>query len=57
MSTKVYLVGDKDAPAKNQWQAMTNNWAEAERLKRELGPDATHKVVMVEESRRGNRKR
>ena len=49
--TKVYLVGDKEAPKKNQWEYMTNNWAEAERLKQEMGPTATHKVVVVPPSR------
>jgi hypothetical protein len=54
MSTKVYLVGDELSPKTNQWLSMTNNWIEAERLKAELGPKATHKVVEVKE-RRGKR--
>ena len=55
MTTKVYLVGDKDAPKTNSWKAMTNNWSEAERLKAEMGPTATHKVVEVK-PQRGKRK-
>ena len=45
--TKVYLVGDASSPKTNQWLAMTNSWAECERLKAERGPGATHKVVTV----------
>ena len=57
MTVKIYLVGDKDAPKTNSWEAMTNNWNEASRLKTELGPTATHKVVTVEppRKRRGQR--
>lgn len=51
MTTKIYLVGNKDAPKLNQWEAMTNSWSEAERLKGEIGPTATHKVVTVGPSR------
>jgi hypothetical protein len=51
MSTKIYLVGDQEAPKTNRWEAMTNNWDEASRLKTEMGPTATHKVVMVEPKR------
>jgi hypothetical protein len=51
MSTKIYLVGDQEAPKTNRWEAMTNNWDEASRLKTDLGPTATHKVVMVEPKR------
>lgn len=51
MSIKVYLVGDEKAPKTNSWEAMTNNWSEAERLLKELGPTSTHKVVEVKPSR------
>lgn len=51
MSVKVYLVGDENAPKTNSWQAMTNNWSEAERLLKELGPTYTHKVVEVKPPR------
>jgi hypothetical protein len=47
MTTKVYLVGDMDSPKTNQWSAMTNNWAEAEKLLAEMGLNATHKVIEV----------
>jgi hypothetical protein len=46
-TTKIYLVGNADAPKLNQWQAMTNNWLEAEKLLKEMGPTSTHKVVTV----------
>ncbi len=32
MSTYIYVVGAKNAPKTNQWDAMTNNEAEANRL-------------------------
>jgi|TARA_R110001606_G_scaffold4960_5_gene23496 hypothetical protein len=32
MSKYIYVVGDKNAPKTNQWDAMTNNEAEANRL-------------------------
>jgi hypothetical protein len=32
-SRKVYLVGNAEAPKTNQWDAMTNNADEAQRLK------------------------
>ena len=48
----VYLVGGAESLKTNQWSAMTNNWAEAERLKLEIGPTATHKVVQVKPQRR-----
>ena len=54
--TKVYLVGDKDSPKANSWLAMTNNWGEAERLMKEIGPEATHKVVIPKPPRKGKRK-
>jgi hypothetical protein len=47
--TKVYLVGPKGSVKKNSFQYMTNNWSEAERLKKELGPTAEHKVVLVKD--------
>ena len=47
MTNKIYLVGDKDAPKTNSWEAMTNNWAEAERLLKDMGVGSTHKVVNV----------
>ncbi len=47
MTTKIYLVGGAESPKTNSWAAMTNNWVEAERLKGEIGPSATHKVVVV----------
>lgn len=53
--TKVYLVGNERSPNTNQWLAMTNNWSEAERLKAEIGPTATHKVVLVP-PKRGKRR-
>lgn len=51
MTTKIYLVGGPESPKTNSWEHMTNNWSEAERLKAELGPTATHKVVTVGPSR------
>ena len=51
--TKVYLVGHEGARKRNSYQYMTNSWSEAERLKKELGPKAEHKVVMVNDRRRG----
>ncbi len=57
MSTKVYVVGDKNSPKTNQWSHMTNNWEEAERLKREMGPEATHRVVEVKPPHKGRKAR
>ena len=50
--TKVYVVGGPESPKTNQWSHMTNSWEEAERLKREIGPDATHRVVEVHKGRK-----
>ncbi len=47
--TKVYLVGPKGCVKRNSFQYMTASWAEAERLKKELGPTAEHKVVLVKD--------
>jgi len=46
-SVKIFLVGGPDAVKNNSWEAMTNSWAEAEQLKKEIGPTAVHKVVTV----------
>lgn len=51
MANNVYLVGKKGANKANSYEAMTNNWAEAEALMKELGPQAEHKVVTVPPSR------
>ena len=45
-STKVYLVGNEEAPVTNQWEAMTNSILEAERLMEELGLNS-FKVITV----------
>jgi len=50
-NTKIFLIGTQDSPKTNRWEAMTNNWLEAERLKTELGETATHKVVKVQPPR------
>jgi hypothetical protein len=50
-STKIYLVGGADSLKTNRWDSMTNNWDEAQRLKKEMGPEAQHKVVTVQPPR------
>jgi hypothetical protein len=50
--SKVYVVGDKNAPKTNSWDSMTNSLEEAERLVKELGPQATMKEVKVPPPRR-----
>lgn len=53
----IYLVGDAKAPLTNQWAAMTNDWSQVEALKKEVGIDATHKMIQVGPSRhKGGRK-
>jgi hypothetical protein len=56
MSNNVYLVGKKGANKANSYEAMTNNWAEAEKLLKELGEGAEHKVI-VPQPQRGRNKR
>lgn len=55
MATKVYLVGKRGALKANSYESMTNNWAEAERIMKEIGPSAEHKVVTVAPQRGGKR--
>lgn len=54
--TKIYLVGDKRATKVNSWLAMTNDRAEAERLREELPTATTIKEVTVRPSRKGGKK-
>ena len=49
--SKVYLVGDKNAPKTNSWASMTNSWEAAEKLLKDMGPTATHKVLDVQPPR------
>ena len=59
MTTKVYVVGDANAPKTNQWEHMTNSRVEADRLAEELGKVIEGitciKEVTVPPSRRGKR--
>ena len=50
MSTTVYLVGTKESPKTNSWEAMTNDLSEVERLFIELNCD-TMKEVKVQPPR------
>lgn len=49
----IYMVGGPTSPKTNSWEAMTNSWEEAQRIKAELGPGAVHKAVQVQPPKRG----
>lgn len=48
--TKVYLVGDKDAPKTNQWLMMTNCPTEAAKYAYDIH-NSTSKTIEVSENR------
>ncbi len=52
-SCKVYLVGDKDAPKKNSWMAITNSLEEAEKFLTETPKAVNMKTIEVKERHRG----
>jgi hypothetical protein len=56
MSTKVYLVGDKDSLKTNSWLAMTNCLDEVEHLMETL-PNATQNKEIEVKPPRSRRKR
>jgi len=56
MSEKVYLVGEEGARKANSYEAMTNSWEEAERLLKDMGPQAEYKVVEVKPPYRGGKR-
>jgi len=53
--TEVFLVGDKDSLLNNQWLAMTNSLAEADKLAAEI-KGATRKTIEVKPQYKGKRR-
>ena len=56
MSVTIYVVGPVAALKTNQWSAMTNSFAEVEKLLCERGEYQTYKAVEVRDAKARRRK-
>ena len=57
MSVTIYVVGPVAALKTNQWSAMTNSFAEVEKLLCERGEYQTYKAVEVRDAKARRRQR